>query len=53
MVRAKIASRLATAADFHEIGVTKVAAALPALIDMPVGDASITFSAPDTMEQAK
>lgn len=52
-VRAKIASKLAAAADFHEIGVSKVATALPMLIDMPVGDASISFSAPNTLAQAK
>ena len=48
-MRAKIASKLATAADFHEIGVSKVAAALPTLIDMPVGDASVSFSIPNTL----
>lgn len=52
-VRAKIASKLATAADFHEIGVTKVASELPALIDVPIGAASVSFSAPSTLDQAK
>lgn len=52
-IRAKIAAKLATAADFHEIGTTKVAAALPDVVNMPVGDASVSFGIPATIEQAQ
>lgn len=52
-VRSKIAARLETAADFHQIGLEKQAYAQPQLIDMPVGAASVAFSVPKSLEQAK
>lgn len=52
-VRAKIASRLETAADFHQLGLEKQANTQPELIDMPVGAASVSFSVPQSLEQAK